>query len=179
MLWKGVRRTSNLRISAMRVEPGKNAGPYCPMRLSADEEREVLQADAGLAGIFVKLAKSCRHCVDKGCNRLPRRDGVGGVGDRQHRQPQRRRSEKLVTDAQGSGAEPVFVVRPFEDLVNQSSGKGKFIQRPALDPGVDHQCSRISGAEDNIDEPRPQKGLRSRHDGEERQQRAGQDVDCG
>jgi hypothetical protein len=65
------------------MEPRNDLGPHCGMCVAPEEDREMLQAHSDLAGIFDEAGIPFRHRVDKGDDRLGRRDCVCLIDHRQ------------------------------------------------------------------------------------------------
>jgi len=65
-----------------------------------------------LAGIFDQTRISWGHVVDEWSNRRGRDDGIGGIANREHRTVEELRSNDIIVDPKGSGAEPVFAIVP-------------------------------------------------------------------
>jgi peptidoglycan/xylan/chitin deacetylase (PgdA/CDA1 family) len=60
---------SDLYTSCMRMEPGNDRGPNRRVRSGPDENREMLQAHAGLSRIFDQTSITSRHHFDVRCDR--------------------------------------------------------------------------------------------------------------
>jgi len=122
----------------MGVKSGNYLWPYGRMRMPPDEDRKMLQAHSGLTGVFDKAGvgiASIKGATDRGgatasaVLTTARKETRSDEGPR-IRSPMRR----------------VPAQKRFEDLVNQPSGQGKLVQRPALDPSMHYQRFRISHA---------------------------------
>jgi thymidylate synthase (FAD) len=103
----------------------------------------MLQADAGLAGIFDDADVLCRHRRKKRGDRRPRRHLVRRADHRQGGNAHRRRSDQSVPDRQGPPIEPVLAVEPLHDLIDQTARQGHLVEGPALDSRVDLGGARI------------------------------------
>src|ERR1700746_2852424 len=133
------------------MQPGDDVGPNRRVCLPPNKYCEVLETDTDLAWILDEAGVDPWHGIDAGHDRSRGGDGVGGIDARKHGKSERRRSDDLIPDLKSSGAKVVFAIEPLKGLVNQPSGKGKLVQRPALDPSMERQCPGVADAQGGID----------------------------
>src|SRR5262249_54835825 len=70
-------------FSLSRVEPGGDFRPHIATGFATDQDSEMLQADAELAGVLDDPHIRCLHCVDEGLDRGQRRHFIGDVHNRE------------------------------------------------------------------------------------------------
>src|SRR3974377_985271 len=112
---------ASLRMSSKSIlglQPGYDLRPYVRLSVTSDQNSEMLQADAALAGIF-NDANLFRHCVHEWSYRNRRRNIVSCINYRQSRNRKTGRSDKLSANLQHAAKETIFAIKPVNDFVHQ------------------------------------------------------------
>ena len=98
----------------VRTDPRGNVRPHLGVRLTSDQDPEVLQADADLARIFDDAGVACRHCVYKWPDRVESSDIVRRVDNCKRGHRHTLRTDQGAVNRQSALAKKVLAIEPLD-----------------------------------------------------------------
>ena len=90
-----------------------------------------------------------------GLTDFERRDRVGRVDERKGWNGQCGRADRRLSDLQGSSAEAVFTIEPFDDLADELARQRHLVECPAFNARVNVHCAGVGDTECGVHQPRP------------------------